>query len=619
MPEVFASPVGSCTIRSGFCTLPSGAEVSELPLYDAKNELFARLSLAEARQWCEANGYRLPTVAELRELHNASLYIAPVTLPTAAMVTAAGLPLTTAAINKFRNENMASKAWARIHDDTVDRELEKAGYDGSEPVANVGKCWTQDGYLFGWKKLDGSYIQNPYSGHGLHHHDYASTTYVARVDMPPPADTEPSPPIAGMDLGDAVLEAARADLAKGVGEDLGRNDGKRIREYLKPFGLNPPQNWCSVAVAAWLREACERYGIEQPIKGSPGAQATMVQLRKAGLWVDKGKLSDDDLQPGNIVVWRRPGGPAWWGHIGVIAEHHPGSATFATIEGNSGPLGDRVALVMTRKLNDPLLLGVGRLDGYQAATEPVSVTLPDDEPVHDGSDPIQVDAEQLADHLFARWLGLDVLADPAGHIEPDDGSCTGLDISSWQAPSSLDWDAIASAHEFVICRVTYGNKSDATWLQHAQAVSHAGLALGSYHFVRTSQPWAAQLDAFCKQLEAAGYGAADLLPALDLEKNEPYDSWQPSKLLAYAQSMAEVLTARFGGCMLYTSPSVAAEMGHPELLRQHPIWVAHYGVSEPRWPADNPWTVWQSSGSHQGPEATGPLDFNHARSLPRCE
>ena len=615
--STFISRIEDCIARGGFVTLAGGAEASKLPLFDEANELYARFSLSEARQWCEANGCRLPTVDELRELHDESLWIAPVTLPTAAMVTAAGLPLTTDSINRFRNTNMASKQWATIHDNTVDKELEDAGYDGTQPVANVGKCWTHEGALFGWRRADGTYIQSPYSGHGLHHHDYASTTYVARVDMPNAPDTDPGETLTGRNLGDAVLEAAQADLRDGVYEDLGRNDGKRIREYLKPFGLRPPQNWCAVAVSMWLAEACERYGIENPIKGSPGAQALMVQLRKAGLWVDKSKLEDEDLQPGNVIVWRRPP-VSWHGHVGVISEHQ-GSDAVATIEGNAGPMGDRVVR-NSRRLDDPLLLGVGRLDGFEGPPEEAA-EVPEDEPLHEGSDPL---GWYDADHLFSRWLGLDVLADPAGHVEPTvTTDCTGLDISSWQRPDKMHWSVVADKHEFVICRATYGTKPDKSFLAHFEAIDEHDIRRGAYHFVRTSQPWAKQLDVFCDRLEEVGFQAGDVMPVLDVEKNEPYDAWEPSKLLMYAEQMAEILRDRFGGCMIYTSAADGVVLGKPSLFREYPIWVAHYGVSEPRW--DGEWSIWQKSGSHQGPEygdqssATDLLDLNFAKSVPLCQ
>ncbi len=604
MGEVFISDIEDCVIRGNWHELSNGKRISFLPLYDRKNELYARLSLGEARQWCSKNGCRVPTVDELKELHSASVWIRPVTLPTAAMVTAAGLPLTTAAINKFRNENMASKAWATIHDNTVDKELEAVGYDGEEPVANIGKCWAElgdasnKGALFGWRNEDGTYIQNPYSGHGLHHHDYASTTYVVSLESGGSKYDSYS---------DAVLAAAESDI--GVKEDLGRNDGKRIREYLKPFGLRPPQNWCAVAVAAWLREAAES-GFGLPIKGSPGAQATMVQLKKAGLWVDRRKLNKDNILPGNVIVWRRPSSESWTGHIGIIKGYDESSGNITTIEGNSGPMADRVAINYKRSVRDPLLLGVGKWHGDEPKVIPITEP-PDREPLHSDSDVLEYDA----DHLFSRWLGTDKLVYEQPILEDDKESETGLDISSWQRPSSLNWDIIEQLHSFVICRATYGTKKDKHFVAHSKSIARTHLSFGAYHFIRTSQPWAKQLDEFCKCLDDVGYGELDLLPVLDIERND-YDPWQPTKLLSYSHHMAEVLASRYGDVMLYVSPSIDAVLGKPDLFRKHPIWVAHYGVDEPSFDGD--WAIWQKSGSYRGPEADGPLDLNVAKVLPHC-
>jgi hypothetical protein len=160
-------------------------------------------------------------------------------------------------------------------------------------------------------------------------------------------------------VGLAVLELARQDLD--VREDLGRNDGHRIREYLAEFGLSPPQHWCASALGYWLRRACQWLGVPRPIEGSAGAQATMGQFRAAGRWIPAdapGFLAA--MRKGNVVVWRRGPPGSWQGHIGVI-ESCPIGGTFWTIEANSGPRGETVAR-MRRTVEEPRLLGVGILD-----------------------------------------------------------------------------------------------------------------------------------------------------------------------------------------------------------------------------------------------------------------
>jgi GH25 family lysozyme M1 (1,4-beta-N-acetylmuramidase) len=359
----------------------------------------------------------------------------------------------------------------------------------------------------------------------------------------------------------------------------------------------------------WLRDAAVIHGFILPIPGSPGAQATMAQLIKAGLWIHTGKLKGEDITPGNVIVWRRPGPESWTGHIGVTVDYDPATRLITTIEGNSGPAADRVAINTRRSLDDPLLLGVGDWDALEPPPGP-SEDLFEAEPTHSGSDVLEYDA----DHLFARWMGLDKLAQPGGHVSAEQ-DCSGLDISSWQRPDTLHWDVIAQRHAFVICRATYGEKLDKHFMSHSKRIGNTSLTFGAYHFIRTSQHWAAQLDVFCTALDHVGYGGSDLLPVLDIERNK-FDPWEPSKLLNYSENMVEVLVSRYGGAMLYISPSIDAELGAPKLFREHPIWIAHYGVESPRWDSD--WVIWQSSGSYRGPEADGPLDINQAKSLPLC-
>lgn len=188
-------------------------------------------------------------------------------------------------------------------------------------------------------------------------------------------------------LADAVYRRALADLQRGVHEEIGYNDGVRIRQYALRFGLSPgvgpwPVNWCALAFATWLEEACRELGRPMPIRGSAGAQATMHQFMEADLWAPQGELRPEHLVRGNVPVWRRyiePHPDSWRGHIGVIEDFDALSGaggtmltiegfdalsgaggTMLTIEGNAGPAGDRVAR-MTRPIGDLKLLGVGLL------------------------------------------------------------------------------------------------------------------------------------------------------------------------------------------------------------------------------------------------------------------
>jgi len=183
---------------AGWFALKSGASITRLPVIDSEG-LFARLGETEAGQLLGAFGLRLPTAAELDELHLASLFIAPVTLPDAAMLAEQGIAQGSIdAIDAFRNANMSSRAWAEYHDRAIAARLKAAGWDGSEPVSNAGKHWTTGGGIYGWwqtPKLSPLIQGLSYYHKGSNHRDYATTThavFAAGATATPPAP--PAPP-----------------------------------------------------------------------------------------------------------------------------------------------------------------------------------------------------------------------------------------------------------------------------------------------------------------------------------------------------------------------------------------------------------------------------------------
>lgn len=174
------------------------AELSSEPLRDRRTGGYARLTYAGALAAASALGAELPTRADLDALHEfakgAGLELAPVLLPDAAMLREAGIdPENKAAVNAFRNANMASEAWARVHDQRVRAQLVTRGWDERRPVANAGKHWMAGApqgraYLRGWRSK-GKFIQTgpdpdkigtDKGPHDDGHHDYGTTTVVKR-------------------------------------------------------------------------------------------------------------------------------------------------------------------------------------------------------------------------------------------------------------------------------------------------------------------------------------------------------------------------------------------------------------------------------------------------------
>lgn len=177
------------------------------------------------------------------------------------------------------------------------------------------------------------------------------------------------------DFGEAVLKRALRDLRDGVSEDLGRNDGHRIREYAARCNLVPPINWCAVAVSTWIAEAAEGLRVPLPVALSPAARGLMGSFIRAGRWTPWDKLVSSMITPGSIVVWWRGSKSGWQGHVGVVEKLGDMSPVLHTIEGNSGPSGDRVAR-MQRSLIDERLLGMGSF--VKLTSEPIEDELQGD-------------------------------------------------------------------------------------------------------------------------------------------------------------------------------------------------------------------------------------------------
>jgi hypothetical protein len=213
MGVVFGS--SSCAIHpSGWVTLKSGASITRLSLWDPANEIFCRKGFVEAPAMLATWGMRLPTWQELEELDKLATYIAPFPLPTAAMLTAAGIPLSNqSAIDSYRNANMTSLEWAQIHDREVFARLSKAGWNG-EPVFNDGKHMTQGGGIYGWRQPNGTLIQGlSYAHKGTDHRDYATTIHAVAGAAPP------APPKGDLYPPGVASSSARGAVA-GVGVSL---------------------------------------------------------------------------------------------------------------------------------------------------------------------------------------------------------------------------------------------------------------------------------------------------------------------------------------------------------------------------------------------------------------
>lgn len=194
------------------------------------------------------------------------------------------------------------------------------------------------------------------------------------TDRSPTVVTTEPPPLLALadtsDFGAAVLQVALEDMNRAPREK-GKNAGAFIREmYLDPLGLPEGSSYCAAAATSWMRRASERTGLPMPIAGSGGAQTLMTQLKAAGRWIPRTRLTPAMILPGMLLVWDRStaGKPetAWMGHVGC-AITGVGERSAGLVEGNSDRLVEPTtheiyAVVQTeRRLDDPKLFGAGWL------------------------------------------------------------------------------------------------------------------------------------------------------------------------------------------------------------------------------------------------------------------
>lgn len=191
----------------------------------------------------------------------------------------------------------------------------------------------------------------------------------------------------------------------------------------------------------------------------------------------------------------------------------------------------------------------------------------------------------------------------------------GIDVSHHNPPASIDYAALAKDHRFLIARAAYGTTVDETCSEHVKRARDAGMATGLYTFFRASQPVSDQLDTLLSVSSNVGCGPGWLPPAIDLEENTA-DGPVTTDRYAPAEQLAACVREQFGACMVYVAVGFWAEIGHPEWVKQHLLWTAHWGVQYPTTPGGMPFAVWQNHVGVIPGVSPGQLDQDVAPSLP---
>jgi len=167
----------------------------------------------------------------------------------------------------------------------------------------------------------------------------------------------------------------------------------------------------------------------------------------------------------------------------------------------------------------------------------------------------------------------------------------GLDVSVHSG--SVDWTQVAAeGHTFAFIKATEGmDLKDLAFDAHWPALKQAGLIRGAYHFYVTEDDPAVQAQFF---MDNVTLESGDLAPVVDIELvgHDTKPGWQ-EQFKVYLEIVEKHYAVK---PIIYTSPNFWDKHfshGFPD----YPLWIAEYGVDQPRIPADWPnWHLWQWQG-----------------------
>lgn len=181
----------------------------------------------------------------------------------------------------------------------------------------------------------------------------------------------------------------------------------------------------------------------------------------------------------------------------------------------------------------------------------------------------------------------------------------GIDVSHFQG--TVNWSAVRSAGTgFAFAKATEGiTYQDPQFANNWFGMQAAGVLRGAYHFYEGNDDPVAQANNFIKTVGALA--ASDLPPVIDIEAFGGAAS--SAALIAGVQTWLNTVEQALGRTpMIYTGTSFWDEYMNSQFSK-YPLWVAEYGVSQPRLPIGwTTWTFWQNSQSGTVTGVNGAVD-----------
>lgn len=203
----------------------------------------------------------------------------------------------------------------------------------------------------------------------------------------------------------------------------------------------------------------------------------------------------------------------------------------------------------------------------------------------------------------------DVAAAPSGP------PAEGIDVSNHNG--NVDWNQVAGAgKKFSYVLASDGDKfTNSQYQQQSQGAKDAGLLAGAYHYGRPTGDPNGQADHL---LQTANYtnDGKTLPPVLDLEVNTKGDKCygkSPQELADWTKQFTDHVKQTTGrDAVIYASTSYWSNcMGDSKQFNKNPLWLASYGVSDPKLPGGwDKYTFWQHDSSGTVPGIEGSVDQN---------
>lgn len=111
----------------------------------------------------------------------------------------------------------------------------------------------------------------------------------------------------------------------------GSNEGPFVSYVLEPAGLSTPQPYCAATQSKAFQLAAQSANVPMPFRYSASARNIFAQGKKNGWEIDK-----EDIQPGDLIIWRRGTQDSGLGHIEIVHYGLNPNGNIQTVGANHG-------------------------------------------------------------------------------------------------------------------------------------------------------------------------------------------------------------------------------------------------------------------------------------------